>query len=79
MEQVDLQLSRGKPASEVQVDMHLSELSAKWLEGLDDRLRASDQIIVNRFKEAGIKEAIENPPITSAPDNSNDYPFAECD
>ena len=56
--------------------MHLSELSAKWLEGLDDHLRASDQIIVNGFKEAGIKEAIENPP---TPDNSDDDPFADCD
>ena len=61
MEQVNLQLSGGKPASGVQVDMHLSELSAKWLEGLDDRLRASDQIIVNGFKEAGIKKGYRKP------------------
>ena len=76
-EQVNLQLSGGKQASEVQVDMRLSvmkELSAKWLEGLYDHLRASDQITVN-----GFKEAIENPRITSAPDNSDDDPFAECD
>ena len=53
-------------------------MSAKWL-GLYDHLRASDQITVNGFKEAGIKEAIENPPFTSAPDNSDDDPFAECD
>ena len=57
-EQVNLQLSGGKQASEVQVDMRLSvmkELSAKWLVGLYDHLRASDQIIVNGLKEAGIR------------------------
>ena len=56
----------------------MKELSAKWLEGLYDCLRALDQIIVNGFKETGIKEAIESPP-TCAPDNSDDDPFAECD
>ena len=79
VEQVNLQLSGGKQASDVQVDMRLSvmkELSAKWLEGLYDRLRASD--IVNGFKEAGIKEAIENPP-TCVPGDSDSDPFAECD
>ena len=54
----------------------MKEPSAKWLEGLYDRLRDSHQIIVNGFKEAGIKEAIENPPI---PDNCDDDPFADCD
>ena len=41
VEQVNLQLSGGKQASKVQVDMRLSvmkELSAKWLEGLYDHL-----------------------------------------
>ena len=79
-EQVNLQLSGGKQASEVQVDMRLSvvkELSAKWL-GLYDRLRASDEIIVNGFKEAGIKEAIEYPP-TCVSDDSDGDPFADCD
>ena len=43
-EQVNLQLSGGKQASEVQVDIHLSvmkELSAKWLKELYDHLTAS--------------------------------------
>ena len=56
----------------------MKELSAKWLEGLYDHLRASNKIIVNGFKEAGIKEAIENPP-TCVPGDSDDDPFAECD
>ena len=33
----------------------MKELTAKWL-GLHDHLRASDQITVNGFKEAGIKK-----------------------
>ena len=56
----------------------IKELTAKWLEGLYDGLRASDKIIVNRFKEAGIKEAIENLP-TCVPGDSDGDPFAECD
>ena len=81
-EQVNLQLSGGKQAAKVQVDMRLSvmkELSAKWLEGLYDRLRDSHHIIVNGFKEAGIKEAIENPPIPDNCDESDDDPFVDCD
>ena len=41
-------------------------------------LRASDEIIVNGFKEAGIKAAIENPP-TCVSDDSDGDPFADCD
>ena len=33
---------------------------------------------MNGFKEAGIKEAIENPP-TCVPGDSDGDPFAECD
>ena len=42
--------------------MHLSvmkEISAKWLEGMTDKLQNSLQLIVNGFKEAGIADAIE--------------------
>ena len=46
----------------------MKQLSAKWLEGLHDHLRALNQIIENGFKEAGIKEAIENPPIPTNAD-----------
>ena len=53
----------------------MKELSAKWLEGLYDHLRASDEIIVNGFKESGIKEAIDNPPTFV----SGGDPFADCD
>lgn len=62
-EKVKQQLDEGKQACEVQVDMRLSvmkELSARWLEGLYDHLHASDHIIINGFKEAGIQNAIEN-------------------
>ena len=64
-------MNAGKRASDVQVDMRLSvmkELSAKWLEGLYDHLRASTQLIINGFKEAGILGAIENPAISTDSD-----------
>lgn len=79
-EQVKQQLNAGKQATDVQVDMRLSvmkELSAKWLDSLYDHLRASTQLIINGFKEAGILGAFESPAIPTDPDADGD-PFAEC-
>ena len=73
------QIDAGKQAAEVQVDMRLSvmkEMSAKWLEGLYDHLRASRQIIINGFKKAGITDAVENPAIPADSDSDGD-PFAD--
>ena len=46
--------------------------------GIGERATKEAKIIVNGFKEAGIKEAIENPP-TCVPGDSDGDPFAECD
>ena len=80
-EEVKQQMDAGKQAAEVQVDMRLSvmkEMSAKWLEGLYDHLRASRQTIINGFKKAGIADAVENPAIPADSDSDGD-PFADCD
>ena len=78
-EEVICQMDAGKQAAEVHVDMCLSvmkEMSAKWLEGLYDQLRASRQMIINGFKKAGIADAVENPANHADSDSDGD-PFAD--
>ena len=80
-EEVKQQIDAGKQAAEVQVDMRpsvMKEMSAKWLEGLYDHLRASHRIIINGFKKAGIADSVENPAIPADSDSDGD-PFADSD
>ena len=74
-DEVKKQLDDGQQASEVKVDMRLSvmkEISAKWLEGMTDKLENSPQLIVNGFKEAWIVDAIET---ATVPNDENEDPF----
>ena len=62
--QIQPQLSVGKSAAEVQVDMKMSvlkEVSAAWLTGLYDYLCSQPDISKNGFTKAGIEEALTDP------------------
>ena len=62
-EQVPKQLQKGIPPADMQVSLNLGELKvmhARWISALYDYLCDQKEIILNRFKPAGITETIES-------------------
>ena len=75
-EQVQQQLAQGTVIDMVKVDMRMSvmkELEAKWIVSCYDYLQNNKQIVYNGFKEAGIVDALQNPPTAQTIDDRDPF------
>ena len=79
-EQVEKQLQAGVEATAVTVNMGMAvvkELGAKWLTSLYDKLQREKTIIINRFKNVGIVDALKDQTLSSDEDDID--PFENLD
>lgn len=77
VDQVWLQLDQGTEVKGGHYALSYKTPSAKWLVSMWDYLRSKPEIIVNKFKKAGIKQAIEDQAYEVTPEPEYEDPFVD--